>query len=167
MVRFFYRPHFKSFWRGLCACLSVCLCVCSMACIAFADNLEVTEYETETSVLENQDPAHILIDNWPTIDADSTSEVKDESLNIISVDVIRSSSPVTPNDVNGLKKILLQLIGDYEMVTAEYTYTSTNGYTSKQVTTEPDYAWMITAALFIIVLFCVFRMFGGIFNGKR
>lgn len=160
----FYNRFFRiSCIIVLCVC---CIFLCSF--FAFADDIvEVTENETETSILETETASHIVIDNWPAANADSASEVRDFPDEIVNVEVVRSTNPITPNDANGLKKILLQLIGNYDMVTAEYTYTSTNGYTSKQVTTESDYAWMISAGLFIVMIYCIFKLFGGLMNGKR
>lgn len=82
-------------------------------------------------------------------------------------EVVRSISPVTPDDANGLKKIMLQLIGNYETVVTEHRYTNSNGYTSISVSTEPDYSWLCSCAIFLLVLFCVFRLMGGVICGKR
>lgn len=127
--------------------------VCFALLIPLAQASEVDEETsfTEQTIIEVTEPAPV-----------ETQE------HIVSVDVVRSVSPVTPQNANGLKKILLQTIGNYEMVTCEYTYTSSSGYTSKQVTTECDYAWIISAALFIIVLWSLFRFVGGLMtNAKR
>lgn len=104
----------------------------------------------------------------------ATNEESSESTDIPETDppvsddqVIRSVSPVTPNDANGLKKIMLQLIGNYETVVTEHRYTNPNGYTSISVSTEPDYSWLCSCAIFLLVLFCVFRLMGGVICGKR
>lgn len=143
-----------------------CSCFPILAITSFANDVGDIPDETEINILPIEDTTHIIIDNWPSDDDNSTSEIIDFSDSVLT-DVVRSSSPVTPNDANGLKKILLQLIGDYEMVVNEYTYTSSQGYTNKQVTTEPDYAWISSCALFVIMIFCIFRLFGGLINGKR
>lgn len=85
---------------------------------------------------------------------------------IIHEEVSRSISPVTPSDSNGLKKVMLQLIGDYETVVTEHRYTNSNGYTSISVSTEPDYSWLCSCAIFLVVLFCIFRLIGGVICGR-
>lgn len=92
--------------------------------------------------------------------ADNVGELK-----LVSVDT--DITRVSANNTNGFKSVVLALIGDYEMVTKEYTYTGNNGYTSKQVTTESDYAWMISAGIMLAVLYCFLRMLGGAIFGKR
>jgi len=116
-----------------------------------------SSYAAEDVEVETLDEGHIP----------ETTEVSDvvdsggfDSHDIISVDIKTAKSPVTPDDADGLKAIVLGLIGSYDMVTTEYTYTSSNGYTSKQVTTEPDYAWMFSAGFFAIVLYSLFRVLG-------
>lgn len=75
---------------------------------------------------------------------------------------VKDVAPVTPSDSSGLKAILLQLFGNYDPVVIEYAYTNTNGYVSYVREIEPDYAWMISAAIFAIVLYCFFRLLGGL-----
>ena len=104
-----------------------------------------------------------MYDENYTTEPYETEEATQEASEQVEVSVQRISS----SDSNGFKAVILDLIGDYEMVTKEYTYTGTNGYTTKQVTTEPDYAWMCSAAIFIIVLFCFLRILGGVICAKR
>lgn len=166
-------------WLHLVAFGLACALAAVASISAFADDINIeTSAETQV-VLENevqtseiQDTFNQNVDMDPEADElqnGEKSQFQDtgfDSNNIVSVDVVRSSNPISPDDATGLKKLLLQLIGDYDMVTAEYTYTSSNGYTNKQVTTEPDYAWMITAALFIVVLWSLFRFVGGLACGR-
>lgn len=98
---------------------------------------------------------------------DSTEETHEENQEeIVHEEVSRSISPVTPNDSNGFKKVILQLIGDYETVVTEHRYTNSNGYTSISVSTEPDYSWLCSCAIFLVVLFCIFRLIGGVICGR-
>lgn len=124
---------FSKIIRYILPCIIICICIIS--CVPLASATDVTEPTEfiEPTVTENQNlgvPEPMVLTN-------------------VSTDV-RS---VGPSDANGFKKILLQLFGDYDMITKEYTYTSTNGYTSKQVTTESDYPWMISAGIFTVVLY--------------
>ena len=169
----------KTFCRLITAVLALCIVpFASVSALASELVSEASETVVQTEVvLETEIPSSETVteplemdQNPDQLQNGEKSEVSDAGFDpndIVSVDVVRSSNPVQPGEVNGLKKIILQLIGDYDMVTNEYTYTSSNGYTSKQVTTEPDYAWMISAAVFALVLWSLFRFVGGIANGKR
>lgn len=137
--------------RFIIPCFVVCFLLISCLPLASASDLtEPTEYIENTEAVEPSQPA---------------LEPYNGDLVLTSVDT--HIMTVTPNDANGFKKILLQLFGNYEMVTKEYTYTGTNGYTTKQVTTESDYPWMISAGLFTVVLYCLFRLLGGVLCGGK
>lgn len=84
---------------------------------------------------------------------------------IVNTDVDVQLRTVTPADASGLKATVLTLIGDYDAIVTDYTYTSTNGYVTHSIDVQPDYAWIISAALFAICLFSAFRFLGGIFKG--
>lgn len=60
-----------------------------------------------------------------------------------------------------LRSVLTSVIGPYSPVVVQYQYT--NG-TNTQYLREimPDYVWMISAAMFALVLYCVFRIWGAI-----
>lgn len=70
-----------------------------------------------------------------------------------------SSSTVIPSGT--LRSVLNSVIGPYSPVVVQYQYT--NG-TNTQYLREilPDYQWMISAAIFALVLYCVFRLWGAI-----
>lgn len=74
--------------------------------------------------------------------------------------VTTSVSPITPSNTNGLKKVMVGLIGNYDPVVVEYAYQSSQGYTSYLREVQPDYVWMISCAIFLVVLYSVFRIFG-------
>ena len=79
------------------------------------------------------------------------------------VEVLRISA----NQTSGLHAIILTLIGDYNpiAVTTAYQYPSGTGYTTRyQVDVEPDWSWIMTCALFIVVVWCTFKFIGGIFS---
>lgn len=69
---------------------------------------------------------------------------------------------VTASDASGFKAVLLELLGDYETVITDYTYQSSNGYTSHSIQIERDWSWICSAAILGLVLFCVFRLIGGL-----
>ena len=77
---------------------------------------------------------------------------------------------VSPSDTSGLHAIILSLLGDYNPISTDYTYTTTsyNGTTQTNHVVEiaPDWSWIMTCALFIIVIYSVFRLIGGIFSNR-
>lgn len=146
------------------AIVSIVLCSAEV----FADDVIL---EDTTTAATDPDPAPAPSGSNENVSPEITIIMPEQEgfdpNNIIDVSIVTSTNPVTPQNANGLKKVILTLIGNYDMVTSEYTYTSNNGYQTKQVTTEPDYAWMISAAIFLIVIFCIFRLFGGVLRGRR
>lgn len=68
-------------------------------------------------------------------------------------------SPITSG--NGLKGILLDILGDYDGIVVQYRYqsnTSTNYTYVNEI--QPDYPWLASAVLFISLLWSLF-MVGG------
>ena len=82
-----------------------------------------------------------------------------------SVDVY-SVSPVTPQDTTGLKAVILGLIGNYDTVVTDYTYTSNNGYVSHTIEVQPDYVFICSFVMLCLVIYCLFRL-GGALIGIR
>lgn len=74
------------------------------------------------------------------------------------------TSPVKASDRSGLSAILLSMFGDYSPIVTQYRYqsnTSTNYTYVNDI--QPDYIWLCSAAIFAIVLFCVFKLGGTLF----
>lgn len=74
---------------------------------------------------------------------------------ITNVEVNRIS--VSPSDANGLKSVVLSLIGDYETIVTDYTY-SNGSYTQHSIDVQYDMPWLISAALFAICIWSCFKM---------
>lgn len=74
-------------------------------------------------------------------------------------------NPITPEDTTGLKSVLLSLIGDYDAIVVEYEYTGSNNYTNYLREVQPDYVWLCSAAIFLVVIYSVFRLGGALFRG--
>ena len=71
---------------------------------------------------------------------------------------------ISSSNTNGLLSIMLDLIGDYDLVSKTVTYTGTSGYTNVQVTTETNYPWLCSCGIFALLLFCCCRFLGGVFS---
>lgn len=138
------RYHFKNYLR-IVACVCFCVSIVfSMANFAFASEVvESTEYVPESS------------ENVP----ETTIEESEE--------VVRTVSPITPSNTTGLKQVLVSLFGNYDTIVTEYRYTNSNGYQTVTVNVQEDYVWIISAAIFSIVLYCLFKFLGGVFFGRK
>lgn len=82
-----------------------------------------------------------------------------------SIEVLAlQTTPNTPvTSASGLKGIMLNLLGSYDPPITQFRYqsnTSTNYTYVNDI--QPDYPWMCSAAIFAIVLFCVFKLLGGV-----
>lgn len=98
--------------------------------------------------------------------ADSGSSLVRDEVETVSTDVLRISA----QDTTGFHAVILGLLGDYNpiAVTTSYQYPSGTGYQTRyQVDVEPDWSWICTAAIFVVIIFCLFRLIGGLFAWKR
>ena len=94
-----------------------------------------------------------------------TNEKEEGELKLVAVDT--NVTRISSSDTNGFKSIILAMIGDYDVITKDYTYQTYQGSTQHSVAHQEDYPWMISAAFFLVVLYCMLRMLGGAIFGKR
>ena len=115
-------------------------------------------YAAERESRENISTAPVVSFNdlLDILDSRSTAPISG-ALEGELVDIQQTRTTVSADDATGLKAIILGLIGNYETVTTDYTYQSSNGYYSHSITTERDWAWICSLALFVVVIWCVFR----------
>lgn len=86
-------------------------------------------------------------------------------------DIVSSStsyfvSPVTAADTTGLKSVLLEFLGDWEPVVVETSYTTTSGNVGIDRQIQPDYPWLCSAVLLVVLMFCLFRLGGSVLCRK-
>lgn len=81
----------------------------------------------------------------------------------VNTEVLRISA----SDTSGFHAVILGLLGDYNPIVKDYTYQSSQGYTSHSIEIQPDWSWICSAAIFALIIFCLFRLIGGIFSWKR
>lgn len=94
---------------------------------------------------------------------DVSSDLGDKSTSseeLISDNVTVKPMKVSANNTTGLQSVILSLIGDYNPVVVDHTYTQGSGYTYHEVSITPDWSWICSCGLFILVLYCVFRLIG-------
>lgn len=77
------------------------------------------------------------------------------------VEAKQTKQTVQPSDANGFKAVLLTILGDYETVVTDYTYQNNSNYYSHSIEIEQDYAWICSAAMLGLIVFCTFRIIGG------
>lgn len=76
-----------------------------------------------------------------------------------------SVAPVTPSSTSGFKAALLGILGNYDPVIVEYQYQSSQGYNNYLREVQPDYVWLCSAALLALVIYCLFKLGGGLLRG--
>lgn len=79
---------------------------------------------------------------------------------------VYSLNPVTPDDASGLKAVLLEFLGDWDSIVVEHQYESYNGSISYVREIQLDYPWLCSAAVFAIMIFCLFRLGGAVLCRK-
>ena len=72
-----------------------------------------------------------------------------------------SLAPITPGNTSGLKAVLLSLLGNYDPIVAQYQYNSGSNYGYIREI-QPDYVWLVSAGIFAILLYCTWRLLGGL-----
>lgn len=94
------------------------------------------------------------------------------SPDVVSEDVVLtgisrvSVPPVTPSSTTGLKAALLSVLGNYDPVVVVYEYNVSSSSSSRYVTeAQPDYAWIASAALLCLVIWCLFKLGGALIHG--
>lgn len=135
--------------------------LCFLLCILLVASSVCSIYATDTERRDNVSSSGAIywIDGG-TLDTILSRSAAPIASNVIEGELVKveqTRETVRPQDANGLKAIMLTLIGDYETVTTDYTYQSSNGYYSHSITTERDWSWIMTCALFVVVMWCVFR----------
>lgn len=129
--------------------------------------------ETPATVIPPVDP--VVDVSAPTFTLDEVLSALPESFrspDVVSEDVVLtgvsrvSIPPVTPSSSSGLKAALLSVLGNYDPVIVVYQYnTSGSGYSSYATNIQPDYAWIASAALLCLVIWCLFKLGGVLIHG--
>ncbi len=101
-------------------------------------------------------------DSWNLV---GQSSVVEDPPQLVGIETY-SLEPITPADTSGLKAVLLSVLGDYESIVTEYRYENYNGSYGYIREVQPDYVFLCSAAVFALLLWCVFRMAGGLLCRK-
>lgn len=142
--------------------LFFCLCFMCSCCFAYADDAD-----DSITIPDNIDaPATVVVDITQLLNQDSRYDQEDsvqqvEVLEPQLIEVNQTRQTVQPSDANGFKAVLLTVLGDYETVVTDYTYQNNSNYYSHSIEIEQDYAWICSAAMLGLFVYCTFRIIGG------
>lgn len=139
---------------------------------AFSDLVDssssaVSSGESSSEVSPGGNIVYVLTQPASEVDNDSTvTPVSIDDPGVVITDIsLASVAPVTPSSTSGLKAALLGILGNYDPVVVEYQYSSGNGYTNYLREVQPDYVWLCSSALLALVIYCLFKLGGGLIRG--
>lgn len=142
--------------KFLTFCFLVAIVV-SLCLPVLADDETDSSIDSGTSVTENEA-------SYPSTLTKEDLETGEWAQTGVSVYVV---NPVDSSDATGLKKIVLSLIGEWDSIIVEYQYMNTNSsYYSYLREVQLDYPWLCSCAIFLVVIFCVFRAGGSLLCKK-
>lgn len=96
--------------------------------------------------------------------AESEAGHFDELSDVTDISIMPLYTPdtgATTVPTGSLRYVLTQVIGPYSPVVVQYQYNNGSN-TAYLREIYPDYVWMISAALFALMIYCVFRLWGAI-----
>ena len=135
--------------------------------------IDVAPIETPSPVVPPIDSVGDV--SVPTFTLDEVLAALPESSgspDVVSEDVVLtgvsrvSVPPVTPSSSSGLKAALLTVLGNYDPVVVVYEYSTSSSSSLRYVTdSQPDYAWIASAALLCLVIWCLFKLGGALIRG--
>lgn len=149
---------------------------CWILCLSVGAVYEVNDDTSIQTPAPVSPPVDSVVDvPPPTFTLDEVLAALPESVgspDVVSEDVVLtgvsrvSVPPVTPSSTSGLKAALLTVLGSYDPVVVVHQYqSSSSGYSSYATDVQPDYAWIASAALLCLVIWCLFKLGGALLRG--
>lgn len=141
------------------------LCMLLSATPIFADDAIPDDCITVPD--QQPDPTPIVVDITQLLTPNTKGTEEDPQVVVIDdmqlVNMTQSMQRVSSSDTSGFKAVLLQILGDYETVVTDYEYRNNNNtYMSHSIAIEQDYAWIASAGILALLIYCTFRSIGGI-----
>lgn len=156
----------------------ICLLVGCMFSFVFADTVsdsaiedpdpsifEVDDSSSGLTVVVNNPNNDFLLEAIERISSSSSTEdyvpsIAYTDMQLRSVNV--SNERISASDANGFKAVVLGLLGDYDTIITDYTYQNQQGYTQHSIDVTPDWSWIGSGVIFLVVVYCSFRIIGGL-----
>ena len=129
----YFRFSFFRFWLVCCLCVALSF---SLAVLVMASDDPVdSSPDTEPTEPATEEVGVLYPVEGQPVEVNITVDRNDETLQPIDLTVV---GPVTPNNTNAFKSVLVALIGNYDPVVVEYAYQSSQGYTNYVREIQPD-----------------------------
>lgn len=138
------------------------LFVCVLCVNSFAE--EVSSDDGGSDLLQSKEVTESVEEPTALYTASSVSSSDSDNVGSTFEEMSVLSYNVTSSNTNGLKSVMLSLIGDYETVVTDYTYSTGSSYTQHSIEIEQDNVWICSFFMFALVVYCLFRL-GGAFIG--
>lgn len=141
------------------------LCLLLSTASIFAD--DAIPNDSITVPDQQPDPTPIVVDITQLLTPSTKGTEEDPQVVVVDdmqlVNMTQSMQRVSASDTSGFKAVLLQILGDYETVVTDYEYRNNNNtYMSHSIAIEQDYAWIASACILALLIYCTFRSIGGI-----
>lgn len=141
------------------------LCMLLSAAPIFAD--EPISDDSFSVQDQQSDPTPVVVDITQLLTPNTKGSTEDPQVVVVDdmqlVNMTQSMQRVSASDTSGFKSVLLQILGDYETVVTDYEYRNNNNtYMSHSIAIEQDYAWIASAGILALLIYCTFRSIGGI-----
>lgn len=135
---------------------------------AFADDSEGATSSPEPSAQSEQleDISKSLVEIKTLLETPVATDIEIEPSEVEQGTTTLQALKISANQTSGLHSILLRLIGDYNPIVKDYLYTSNSGYQSHSIEIQPDYSWIASALLFIVIIYSFFRLVGILLGGS-
>ena len=173
------------------ALLCTFVLIFSLAVPAFSDEFDDDDFEQDYSSdnsaaeiyraiggLENE--IETLFEEMASL-SDSLNSMEDSETDPAEMDEMNESAPelgplldvqvynaplgaMNPvSSSTGLKDVLLDFIGEYDAIIVEYRYaTNAQGSYSYVREIQPDYVWLCSCGLLVVMIYCVFKAGGAL-----
>lgn len=141
------------------------LCMLLAAAPIYADDAIPNDSEPVSN--QQSDTTPVVVDITQLLTPSTKGSTEDPQVVVVDdmqlVNMTQSMQRVSASDTSGFKAVLLQILGDYETVVTDYEYRNNNNtYMSHSINIEQDYAWLCSAGILALLIYCTFRSMGGI-----
>lgn len=141
------------------------LCMLLFTGSVFADD-ELPD-ELQSIPIDESTSTPIVVDITQLLTPSTKGTEEDPQVVVVDemqlVNMTQSVQKVSAEDFSGFKALMLTVLGDYETVVTDYEYRNNNNtYMSHSIAIEQDYAWLCSAGVFALLIYCTFRAIGGI-----